>query len=1042
MLRMICNAPRRSAMLALLSLWAAAPAATVGQWTRLPNAPDGISTMLMMTDGTVLAQSNGGSAWYRLTAGPDGRFADGTWSRRAPMHDTRLYYASTVLRDGRVFVGGGEYGTGGSSVEIYDPAVDTWSYLSGWSGDIGDSTGLTLADGRVLLLPRLWSSATVWNPVDGSWTETGGRPTWNDEESAALLADGSVLVTMTNGGSTRYLPWTNQWVDAGTPPDNLIGHGEEVGANVLMYDGRVLAIGASGATDLYANGTWSSGPRLPDGAIADDAPAAILPNGRVLVAGDLQEFGAPTEMFEFDPVTDSFTRAPTPFGAQAQEPVFVERFLVVPSGEVLFADGGSSVFAYTPTDGPSEAWRPAIATLAANGDGTAQLVGARLNGLSSGAYYGDDAQMASNFALVRMTDGSGTVRYARTFGFSTMGITPGDTQSSCEISFAGIPDGRYALAVVANGIASATVDVDIRGGAYGAGAVDGGTFAGASVPGTALQVGQGERVTVSMHNAGGTTWNVGAGYALVADDATWGVQSVALASAVPPGSDATFDFTIVAPPVPGTYAFQWRMAHAGARFGDASPALGIVVVPTDVRGDGTGLTGEYWSAQLAGFVGAPALTRVDPLVEFDWGGGSPDPAVSSDEFSARWSGQVLAPRSGMYDFSVIGDDGVRLWVNGQLIVDAWYDQGPTAHDGRIELQAGQRYEAKLEYYEHGGGAVARLHWTLPGSNESSIVPTAQLYPATVTSGGGTGLTAQYWSNQLAGFAGAPTVTRVDPTIDMDWGGGSPDPAVSSDAFTARWTGQVLPPTGGAWTFTVTGDDGVRLWIDGTLVVDAWFDESPTDHSATVQLSGGVKHDVRLDYFEHGGGAVARLWWQSATMPARAIVPQSALFPVDSGFASGTGLAGQYWSNQLATFAGAATVTRIDATVDFDWADRGPAADVSSDMFTARWTGQVLAPTTDTYTVTVTGDDGVRLWIGDLLVIDAWYDQSATAHSVAVQLTAGQRANLRLDFYEAHGSASVRLHWSTATMVDQAIPTMYLFPATPAIAGPALPTGNG
>jgi len=119
-------------------------------------------------------------------------------------------------------------------------------------------------------------------------------------------------------------------------------------------------------------------------------------------------------------------------------------------------------------------------------------------------------------------------------------------------------------------------------------------------------------------------------------------------------------------------------------------------------------------------------------VNFDWGSGSPDASIGADTFSARWMGQVQAQFTETYTFYTVSDDGVRLWVNGQLVVDSWVDQGPTEHSGTIALSAGQKYDLKMEYYENGGGATAKLLWS-SASTPKQVIPQNQLYPvATAT----------------------------------------------------------------------------------------------------------------------------------------------------------------------------------------------------------------------------------------------------------------------------------------------------------------------
>lgn len=146
-------------------------------------------------------------------------------------------------------------------------------------------------------------------------------------------------------------------------------------------------------------------------------------------------------------------------------------------------------------------------------------------------------------------------------------------------------------------------------------------------------------------------------------------------------------------------------------------------------GKGKGLKGDYYSNQNKTFTGVPSLTRVDTTIDFDWGNGSPDPKISADTFTARWTGTVQAQFSETYTFHTISDDGTRLWVNNQLVVDSWIDQGPTEHTGDITLEAGKRYDIKLEFYENGGGAVMRLLWSSL-STPTGVIPMTQLYAPT------------------------------------------------------------------------------------------------------------------------------------------------------------------------------------------------------------------------------------------------------------------------------------------------------------------------
>ena len=124
-----------------------------------------------------------------------------------------------------------------------------------------------------------------------------------------------------------------------------------------------------------------------------------------------------------------------------------------------------------------------------------------------------------------------------------------------------------------------------------------------------------------------------------------------------------------------------------------------------------GLQAEYFANK--NLEGAPALKRVDEVVNFDWGMSNPAPGLPADDFSARWTGKVIPTMSGKYRFGAIADDGVRIYLDGKLIAEDWTQHAPTAVTGEVELQAGKSYDVKMEYYESKIGAVAKLVWQPP-----------------------------------------------------------------------------------------------------------------------------------------------------------------------------------------------------------------------------------------------------------------------------------------------------------------------------------------
>jgi hypothetical protein len=165
----------------------------------------------------------------------------------------------------------------------------------------------------------------------------------------------------------------------------------------------------------------------------------------------------------------------------------------------------------------------------------------------------------------------------------------------------------------------------------------------------------------------------------------------------------------------------------------ASAVATATFLNSSVIGTGTGLLGQYWSNHVpaTAFTGPPTLTRTDAVVNFNWGTGAPDPTISTDNFTGRWTGSVQPQFSEPYTFYTTSDDGSRVIfsLNGQLVtnINSWVDQGPTEHTGSpLNLLSGQRYNIEIDYYEHTGGAVMSFSWSSP-STAKAIVPTSQLY---------------------------------------------------------------------------------------------------------------------------------------------------------------------------------------------------------------------------------------------------------------------------------------------------------------------------
>ena len=170
-----------------------------------------------------------------------------------------------------------------------------------------------------------------------------------------------------------------------------------------------------------------------------------------------------------------------------------------------------------------------------------------------------------------------------------------------------------------------------------------------------------------------------------------------------------------------------------------------------------------------------------------------------------------------------------------------------------------------------------MQWSASGICKQNI-PSSQLFAATaICSSEGSGLNAEYFSNikPQENFPLTPTSTTTTPTVDFNWAGGGP-PNISNDNFKARFTGYIQTLDAGVYTFYVTADDGIRLWVDGQLLIDKWVDQGATEYSNTLNLQGCKKYAIKIEYYENTGDAVCKLEW-SGPVIGRSIVPAAQLF---------------------------------------------------------------------------------------------------------------------------------------------------------------------
>jgi hypothetical protein len=329
----------------------------------------------------------------------------------------------------------------------------------------------------------------------------------------------------------------------------------------------------------------------------------------------------------------------------------------------------------------------------------------------------------------------------------------------------------------------------------------------------------------------------------------------------------------------------------------------------------------YWNNR--DLSGSAALTRSENELNWDWNTGSPHSSVTADNFSARWT-RYIDVAAGTYRFTATSDDGIRVFVDNQLLINRWDDHAIQTYTADTSLSAGHHL-ITVEYYEHTGLAVAKVTWGTAASGNQWV--------------------GEYYNNRT--LSGSPVLVRNDSDINFDWKFGSPTSGIPTDNFSVRWSRQLdLSP--GTYRFTTSTDDGVRLWVNDHLLVDQWREQAIVSYSGTIFVSGQAS--VVMAYYEQAGLAVARLTWNKVSGGEP---PPSGGVIVDdnsSGFVSGgSALA---WRTELEGYNGRLTWTRNNDYVrdNYNWAHWYPA------LAAGRYEVFVYIP--DQYTTT----SSARYWV--------------------------------------------------------------------------------
>gem|GEM_PF-5728274 len=336
-----------------------------------------------------------------------------------------------------------------------------------------------------------------------------------------------------------------------------------------------------------------------------------------------------------------------------------------------------------------------------------------------------------------------------------------------------------------------------------------------------------------------------------------------------------------------------RPAHRrrGATFRVTGPWLGRFE-PLEPRQmlDGEGLTGQYYDAADLTTLKA---TRVDATVNFDWGTTSPASGVANTTYSVRWSGAVVPQFSEMHTFTLTADDGVRLWVDNELIVTNWVNQDAKVVTGQVALRAGVAVPITLEYLQNTGTASVKLEWSSP-SLPLQVIPQSRLNATALADNRGTAL-QETWTGVAGGkvtdltgstaYAGAPAYRQMITSLQslqQDVG----------DANGSRIRGFIVPPATGSYVFSVAGNDDAQLslstdattanasriaFTSAVTAPYAWT-ATATQTSAAMALVQGRRYYFEVLHKENSGYNHWAVGWTTPLSSTVTVIGADAIEP--------------------------------------------------------------------------------------------------------------------------------------------------------------------
>jgi hypothetical protein len=351
--------------------------------------------------------------------------------------------------------------------------------------------------------------------------------------------------------------------------------------------------------------------------------------------------------------------------------------------------------------------------------------------------------------------------------------------------------------------------------------------------------------------------------------------------------------------------------------------------------------------------------------------------------------------------------GTCTWTKEyDLVYYKGYKMGSTSPKAMPQSVApGETIDLKVSFTAPVSAGTYRSEWRLQnaagkafgiGSSATGSF-WAQIVVGKKTVGGVAEWKGEYFKN--AKLRGAPSLIRTDSRVSFDWRRGAPYAGIPKDMFSVRWTTRIGFERG-TYRFTLTADDGARLYVDDHLVLDGWNGHSKGEELVTDVSLASAKHSLRVEYRDLTGAASVHLTWRKLSSPT---------FPDWEG---------RYFSNRR--LQGTPALIRNDSAIDFQWKLGAPAVGLPEDGFSIRWTRQLtFEPATYRFSVTTIG--GVRVYVDGAKALDAWDAKAAATRTFDLTLDGAHK--IAVEYVNREGKATVKFSWAALEPVPSSETTL-------------------